>query len=159
MYQFRANFDLTYFRGSHQRCFIKKGVLKNFTNFTGKHLCWSFLLIKLQASGNRKLPVAASVIYWCCVTISFLCSFSIPFEITKKILKFPDDFGRYWKKTLEWSGLMLPWRVFHDVRTQPNTGFWNPTSPIFPCAHFGQLPPPRYDACIIFIATIPFTTT
>ena len=26
-------------RSSHQRCFMKKGVLKNFTKFTGKHLC------------------------------------------------------------------------------------------------------------------------
>ena len=25
-----------------------KGVLKNCTNFTGKHLCWSLLLINLQ---------------------------------------------------------------------------------------------------------------
>ena len=25
-------------RSSHQRCSVKKGVLKNFTNFTGKHL-------------------------------------------------------------------------------------------------------------------------
>ena len=25
-------------RGSHQRCSVKKGVLKNFTNFTGKHV-------------------------------------------------------------------------------------------------------------------------
>ena len=24
-------------------------ILKNFANFTGKHLCWSLLLIKLQA--------------------------------------------------------------------------------------------------------------
>ena len=26
---------------SHQRCSLKKGVLKNFTKFTGKHLCQS----------------------------------------------------------------------------------------------------------------------
>ena len=26
-------------RSNHQRCSIKKGVLKNFTKFTGKHLC------------------------------------------------------------------------------------------------------------------------
>ena len=26
-------------RSSHQRCSIKKGVLRNFTKFTGKHLC------------------------------------------------------------------------------------------------------------------------
>ena len=28
--------------------FCKKGVLKNLANFTGKHLCWSLFLIKLQ---------------------------------------------------------------------------------------------------------------
>ena len=33
---------------SHRRCFVKKRVLKNFINFKGKHLCWSFFLIKLQ---------------------------------------------------------------------------------------------------------------
>ena len=30
--------------------FCKKGVLENFSNFIGKHLCWSLLLMKLQAS-------------------------------------------------------------------------------------------------------------
>ena len=29
--------------------FVKIDVLKNFANFTGKHLCWSLILIKLQA--------------------------------------------------------------------------------------------------------------
>ena len=29
--------------------FFKKGVYINFANFTEKHLCWSFFLIKLQA--------------------------------------------------------------------------------------------------------------
>ena len=29
-------------RSSHRRYSVKKGVLKNFANFTGKHLCWSF---------------------------------------------------------------------------------------------------------------------
>ena len=28
---------------------LKKALLKNFTILTGKHLCWSFFLIKLQA--------------------------------------------------------------------------------------------------------------
>ena len=36
------------YRSSHQRCSIKKGVLRNFTKFMGKHLCQS--LIKLLAS-------------------------------------------------------------------------------------------------------------
>ena len=29
---------------SHQRCSIKKAVLKNFTIFTGKHMCWDLLV-------------------------------------------------------------------------------------------------------------------
>ena len=29
--------------------FFEIDVLKSFTNFTGKHLCWSFFLITLQA--------------------------------------------------------------------------------------------------------------
>ena len=29
--------------------FVKKGILKNFANFTGKHLHWNFFLKKRQA--------------------------------------------------------------------------------------------------------------
>ena len=39
------------FRSSHRRCSVKKSVLKNFVNITGKQLCWSLLLIKLQPPG------------------------------------------------------------------------------------------------------------
>ena len=28
-------------RRSHRRCSVEKGTLKNFENFTGKHLCWT----------------------------------------------------------------------------------------------------------------------
>ena len=38
-------------RTSPPNVFCKKGVLENFTKFTGKHLCQSLFLIKLQASG------------------------------------------------------------------------------------------------------------
>ena len=31
-------------RSSHQRCFVRKGVLRNFAKFTGRHLCQSFFL-------------------------------------------------------------------------------------------------------------------
>ena len=37
-------------RTSPPNVFCKKGVLENFTKFTGKHLCQSLFLIKLQAS-------------------------------------------------------------------------------------------------------------
>ena len=33
--------------------FFKTGALKNFANFTGKHLCWSLFVIKLEACKRR----------------------------------------------------------------------------------------------------------
>ena len=38
-------------RSSHQRCSMQKGVVRNFTKFTGKHLCQVLFLIKLKAWG------------------------------------------------------------------------------------------------------------
>ena len=38
-------------RSSHRRCTVKKGVVRNFVKFTGKHLCRGLFLIKLQAWG------------------------------------------------------------------------------------------------------------
>ena len=32
---------LLFFRSSHQRCSVRKGVLRNFAKFTGNHLCQS----------------------------------------------------------------------------------------------------------------------
>ena len=54
-----------FFRSGHRRCSVKKSVLKNFANFTGKHQCCSFflikLLIKLLIKFRRTSPVAASI--------------------------------------------------------------------------------------------------
>ena len=36
-------------RSSLSQMFFKIDVLRSFTNFTGKHQCWSLFLIKLQA--------------------------------------------------------------------------------------------------------------
>ena len=33
-------------RSSHQRCSVRKDILRNFTNVTGKHLCHSFFFRK-----------------------------------------------------------------------------------------------------------------
>ena len=40
----------SFLRNSHRSCSIRKGVLRNSTKFTGKHLCQSLFLIKLQVS-------------------------------------------------------------------------------------------------------------
>ena len=42
-------YNLPFFRSSHWRCSVRKGVLRNFSEFSGKHLCQSLFLIKLQA--------------------------------------------------------------------------------------------------------------
>ena len=51
---FQCMFSLVYFvycqkQTSEWRFSVKKGVLKDFVNFKGKHLCWSLFLINLQA--------------------------------------------------------------------------------------------------------------
>ena len=40
-------------RSSHSQMFFKIGALKNVAKFTGKHLCQSLFLIKLQVSGSQ----------------------------------------------------------------------------------------------------------
>ena len=40
---------VAYLKKQPPEAFCKKGALKNFANFTGKHLCWSLFSIKLQA--------------------------------------------------------------------------------------------------------------
>ena len=38
-------------RSSHWSCSVEKVVLRNFANFTGKHLCWSLFLIEFIPLG------------------------------------------------------------------------------------------------------------
>ena len=44
-----------FFRSSHQRCSMKKGVLKIFTKFRGKHLCQSLFFNKAAGLGPATL--------------------------------------------------------------------------------------------------------
>ena len=45
--QYSLNFDC---QSTRSQMFFETGVLNNYAIFTGKHLCWSFFLIKLQVS-------------------------------------------------------------------------------------------------------------
>ena len=42
----------SWFRSSYQRCSFKKGVLKNFTKLTGKHLCQCLFFNKVAGACN-----------------------------------------------------------------------------------------------------------
>ena len=43
-------------RSSRLQMFFKLGALKNFANFTGKHLCWSLFLIKFLRNFIKDIP-------------------------------------------------------------------------------------------------------
>ena len=43
---------LSFARSSRSQIFFKIGIIKNFVNFTGKHLCWSLFLIKFKTDFN-----------------------------------------------------------------------------------------------------------
>ena len=52
---------------SHRRCSVKKGILRNFAKFTGKHLCQtpeSLFLIRLEACNFIKKEALARVFSW-----------------------------------------------------------------------------------------------
>ena len=69
------------YRSGHLEVFNKKGVYKNFSKFTGKHLCQSLFLIKLQAGDEvfiEHLRKAVSV-----------CKMDCP--------EFPCEFGKIFK--------------------------------------------------------------
>ena len=57
---------------------LQNGALKNFVNFTGKHLCWSLFLIKLQAT--PLLPKTSGRLFL--IIIDFFLS-SKPFTVNK----------------------------------------------------------------------------
>ena len=44
--------QLSFVRSSRSQMFFKIDVIKNFVNFTGKHLCWSLFLIKFKTDSN-----------------------------------------------------------------------------------------------------------
>ena len=68
-YMFRGWHEFN-FEGSHQRCFIRKGVHRNFGKFTGKHLCQSLFFIKVSCS-----PEACNFIKKETLVLVFSCEF------------------------------------------------------------------------------------
>ena len=56
-------------RSSHQRCSVKKGVLRNQTKFTGKHLCQSLLFSKV--TGPRSTSSLKKRLWYKCFPVNF----------------------------------------------------------------------------------------
>ena len=62
------------YRRSHQRCSVRKGVLRNLTKFTGKHPCQSLFFDKV--AGLRKTPVPECLFCLARVFSSEFCEIS-----------------------------------------------------------------------------------
>ena len=70
------NINETYVRSSHRRCSVRKGVLRNFVKFTGKHLCQSLFFDKVV--GLRPATLLKKRLWHRCFPVS--CEF---YEISK----------------------------------------------------------------------------
>ena len=64
-------------RSSHQRCPMKKGVLRNCTKFTVKHLCQSLFFNKV--AGLRPATLLKKRLWHRCFPMSFAKFLRIPF--------------------------------------------------------------------------------
>ena len=70
------------FRSSHRRCFVRKGVLRNFSKFTGKQLCQVLFLLKVQASACNFIKKDALVQVFSCE----LCEISLHYVKASKVV-------------------------------------------------------------------------
>ena len=66
-----------------QRCSVKKGVLRNFTKFTGKHLCQSLFFNKV--AGLRPATLLKKRLWHRCFPVNFV-----------KFLRTPSFIERLW---------------------------------------------------------------
>ena len=67
-------------RSSHRRCSVRKGVLRNFAKFTGKHLCQRLFLNKV--AGLRPATLLKKSLWHRCFPVNFAKFLRIPFYRT-----------------------------------------------------------------------------
>ena len=99
-------------RSSRLQMFFKIGVLKIFASFTGKHLCWSPLLMKLQAW--RSANFIKTRLQHGCFPVKFIKFLRTPFVQNT-------SGGCFWIVNLKWYTL---WKS-----TQIRSFFWS----VFSC--------------------------
>ena len=70
-------FTLQQFRSSHPRCSVKKGALRNFAKFSGKHLCQSLFFYKV--AGIRPSTLFIKKLWHSCFPVNFAKFLGTPF--------------------------------------------------------------------------------
>ena len=108
------------YRSSHRRCFIRKGILKNFTKFTGKHLCQSPFFNKV--AGLRSATLLKKRLWHKCFPVNFVTFLSTPFlqnifgRIFLKLSK-SINFTKFLSKTvIHFTGIPqdFTWKITRD---------------------------------------------
>ena len=69
------------FRSSHRRCSLKKGYLRNFAKFTGKHMCQSLFFDKI--AGLRPAALLKKTLWHRCFRVKFVNFLTTPFFIER----------------------------------------------------------------------------
>ena len=64
-------------RSSHQRCFVRKGILRNFAKLTGKHMCQSLFFNKV--AGLRAATLLKKRLWHRCFPVNFAKFLRTPF--------------------------------------------------------------------------------
>ena len=67
----------SFFRSSHRRCSVRKGVLRNFAKFTGKHLCQRLFFNKV--AGLRPVTLLKKSLWHRCFPVNFAKFLRTPF--------------------------------------------------------------------------------
>ena len=86
-------------RSNHRRCSVRKGVLRNFAKFTGKHLCQSLLFNKI--AGCRSLSNIYQLNNYITNNLSpYLCGYRKGYNVQQALV----SLIKKWKKILDDKG-------------------------------------------------------
>ena len=77
--RYSIKFFVFSFKSSRPEVFCEKGVLRNFTKLTGKHLCQSFFFNKV--AGPRPATFLKQILWHRCFPVSFVKFIRTPFLI------------------------------------------------------------------------------
>ena len=84
--------SVTLFRSSRPKVFCKKGVLRNFAKFTGKHLCQSLFFNKVE--GLRPATLLKKRLWHRRFRVNFAKFLRTPFIIEHKMVKAGNKFKK-----------------------------------------------------------------
>ena len=73
--------------------FCKKGALRNFVKFTGKHVCQGLFFIKLQASSLKPSTLLEKRLWHRCFLVNFTKLLRTPFYTEHLWWLLPSDFS------------------------------------------------------------------